>query len=29
MEYRFNHRSLKPTDFADHLVQVMVSPNGP
>ncbi len=29
MEYRFNHRSLDPTDFADHLVQVMVSPAGP
>ncbi len=29
MEYRFNHRSLTPTDFADHLVQVLLSPNGP
>ena len=29
MEYRFNHRSLAPTDFADHLVHVMVSRAGP
>jgi transposase len=29
MEYRFNHRSLDPTDFADHLVQVLLSHNGP
>ena len=29
MEYRFNHRSLNSTDFADHLVQVLLSPNGP
>ncbi len=29
MEYRFNHRGLDPTDFADHLVQVLVSPAGP
>ncbi len=29
MEYRFNHRTLDPTDFADHLVQVLLSPDGP
>lgn len=29
MEYRFNHRSLDPNDFADHLVQVLVSRAGP
>lgn len=29
MEYRFNHRSLDQTDFADHLVQVLLSPSGP
>jgi transposase len=29
MEYRFNHRSLDPNDFADHLVQVLVGPAGP
>jgi transposase len=29
MEYRFNHRSLAPTDFADHLLQVLLSPIGP
>jgi len=29
MEYRFNHRSLNSTDFADHLVQVLLSPHGP
>lgn len=29
MEYRFNHRSLTPNDFADHLVQVLLSTHGP
>lgn len=29
MEYRFNHRSLDSTDFADHLLQVLLSPFGP
>ena len=29
MEYRFNHRGLDPNDFADHLVQVLLSPQGP
>jgi len=29
MEYRFNHRSLDPTDFADHLVQVLLQSAGP
>ena len=29
MEYRFNHRNLDPTDFADHLVHVLLSPHGP
>jgi len=29
MEYRFNHRSLAPADFANHLLQVLLSPVGP
>jgi len=29
MEYRFNHRALTPTEFADHLVQVLLTPAGP
>lgn len=29
MEYRFNHRTLDPTDFADHLVQVLLTDAGP
>lgn len=29
MKYRFNHRSLDLTDFANHLVQVLLSSHGP
>jgi transposase len=29
MEYRFNHRTLDPNDFADHLVQVLLTNSGP
>lgn len=28
-EYRFNHRTLDPTEFVNHLVQVLMSPAGP
>ena len=29
MEYRFNHRTLNPQDFANHLVHVLLTPSGP
>lgn len=29
MEYRFNHRALDQTEFANHLVQVLLSNDGP
>ena len=29
MEYRFNHRTLTPTEFADHLVHVLLTKIGP